>query len=137
MNKVVNGVQAVPESDQKYLSDYIIDLHTEFGFFSRDIKGIHPVAVRPTYRFRRQNAQSGVFTIHGREVKSIESVQFVGRNRSACLIKCIVPGSVKEKLIRKLYSVGIHKSFLFPSIDGVAETIKSRYSDKYMQRYDQ
>ena len=132
LNKTSNNVQAIPDTSQSFLHEYVVSISGDFSIISREIKGYLPVAVRPSYRFNRQNAQSGVFTVHGREKAGINAIPFIRKNRSSCLIKCVIPNERKALLLKELYAVGIHKGFLFQSIDGIAESIKYRYSNKFM-----
>ncbi len=129
LNKFSIGLQTVPPTDSPILDGYVIDLSD--STFPRLVKAEFPIAVRPYHRFRRSNAQSGLFTVHGKKVQAIDKTTFVRRNRSACFRSIVVPKDRKLGLLRELYAVGMHPGALFQTIEGFAETVSFRYGNRY------
>jgi hypothetical protein len=126
LNKTNLGAQTVPPTDAAIITKYLVNISD--AAIPRNVTAEHPIAFRPFHRFRRSNAQSGMFTIHGTRMQGIEKSNFF-RNKDACLIRAIIPANRKFHIIKDLYNIGIHHGSLFHSIESSIETIKFRYSD--------
>jgi hypothetical protein len=103
-------LQSVPTSDQKkYFSKYILDLDT----IQRKPEAKRPMAFRPKSLFKRPMSQSGVFTIHGNEKKSIEELPGVeireiivpSGNESRIFASCLIwPSAMVLYLVTRIRS---------------------------------
>lgn len=87
---------------------------------NRALSHIHPFAAEkvmtlfPPQFVPRITAQSGAFTIHPHPTKpwNPDGLQ-----------KVSVAKSFREDLKHRLYNVGIHRSVLFPDLDGVSQSL--------------
>lgn len=66
----------------------------------------------PPHLTERIIAQSGLFTIHPDPREPFESDD---------VDKIIIPNVVRRSIRHTLYRYGVHRAFLFPSLDGLAE----------------
>ncbi|WP_111428761.1 FRG domain-containing protein [Rhodobacteraceae bacterium DSL-40] len=132
LNRTTVSLHSVPPTDAEILRDYVIDLSD--SSVPREVRAEQPIAIRPFHRFRRSNAQSGVFTIHGKKEKGIDKINFVRRNRSACLLRAFIPAQRKLPILKELYAVGVHHGALFQSIESVAEILKFRYGSTFFNK---
>jgi hypothetical protein len=95
----------------------------------REVEGTAPVAVRPIRSTPRIVAQRGVFTIHGKEVVTLNQV---ARTKTEIkLEKIVVAGGSKPRLKKELLLAGTCHSTVFPELEGLAPEIQYRYSPAY------
>ena len=83
-----------------------------------------PVAVDPPVNSKRLAAQKGKFTVHGREVRPIDSYEEL----AGFLRRIDVPAPVKGRLRRQLMAAGIAESALFPGLAGLGREIRDLYA---------
>jgi hypothetical protein len=121
---------SVPTTDSKIFEKYIVDLSSTS--VDRFPEAEFPLAFRAFYSFRRSNAQSAVFTIHGRKVQGLEKMRRF-KNKDF-LFSLRIRASAKNALLKELYRIGIHKWGLFQSLDSLAETLKFRYGRSYANK---
>lgn len=76
--------------------------------------------VNPSHVTDRMASQSGVFTAHPRPS--------VPLNKNG-IIKVIISSKLKPSILRRLYRLGIHKSSLFPGLDGLGEHLQWEYRE--------
>ncbi|WP_200774862.1 FRG domain-containing protein [Azospirillum argentinense] len=131
LNTTSIGLQSVPHTDNPIFMDYVVDITDPE--FPREVKAKRPIAIRPYHVFRRSNAQSGVFTVHGTIEKALESTQFTRKNRKACLRSAKINGESKITIMRDLHALGIHHASLFQSVDHIAATLRMRYSWSFLK----
>ncbi|WP_207461385.1 FRG domain-containing protein [Azospirillum sp. SYSU D00513] len=131
LNKSSIDMLSVPTTDSPIFKEYVIDLTNKD--LPRSIVARRPIAIRPYHVFRRSNAQSGMFTIHGVDTKALDQMSFVRRNKAACFRSILVNGKQKLAIKKDLLSLGISHSALFQSIDDVAKTIRFRYSREFFR----
>jgi hypothetical protein len=81
-----------------------------------DVEGVF--AVYPTHRHQRYVNQSGFFTIQ--KAPTIPVTQQIQ-------VKYVIPASLKRRFRTILESFGITRFFLFPSLDELADDIRSRW----------
>lgn len=94
LNLATISLGSVPTTDSPFFANYVIDIDNIN--VERKIVASEPMAIRPYHVFSRLNAQHGVFTIHGSKEKSIDTNNFVRRNRSACLQRAVIPKEAKN-----------------------------------------
>jgi len=116
LNDTTVGINSVPTTDRDIFMSYVID--DADPNVPREIEAAEPMAIRPYHVFSRLNAQSGVFTIHGKNVKALDTNTYVRRNRSCCLQQAVIPRESKFLIKKSLYQLGIHDASLFPDLEG-------------------
>lgn len=95
-----------------------------------------PFNIRRPYKFypnivsRRIQAQEGLFVVCSQPYESLES-QLPDDWK---IIRHKIPASSKEKILYQLFRLGIHKSSLFPDVDGLAARIKWQHSTNPLAR---
>lgn len=119
--------QTVPTTDNALFDKYVIDLQSKD--VTREVSAQHPLAVRAFYTFRRSNAQSAAFTVHGKNRQGIEKMKPY-RNKDF-LFALTIEARRKPVLLRQLYRLGIHHWALFQSLEGLSESLKYRYGPAY------
>jgi hypothetical protein len=73
------------------------------------------VAFIPSHTTKRLAAQSGIFTVHPTQQKTLVS---------KAIKKIIIPKTAKETILNVLVKFGIHHGTLFPDLDGLSAYIK-------------
>ncbi len=93
------------------------------GAWEGDKKGIHlPAAVHPTYLHPRMSAQRSVFTVHGKDKRSISK-----QVPSDILVKLIINPRSLPSLYDDLKMLGVEAATAFPELDGLARELSERY----------
>ncbi len=124
-------------SEEPFLEDTALSI--------RNPNNMHkiPMAILPTIKFLRLRVQQGCFTIHRPPElgTSLESVL----TEENMLSLFIIPKNLKSTFKVKLQALGIHKSTLYPDLDGLAQSIKeinsvfwtgtSKISDLKLDKY--
>ena len=103
------------ELTKKYLPDRIGDKAEENRF---------PLAILPPYSNERIVAQQGVFTIHGHDRRSIDSLAASGEEFSIKLAKIVFDRANLAQLWSELELAGVSRVGLFPELDSVAYQVK-------------
>jgi hypothetical protein len=141
LNENSLGIQSIPTSDSPRLIPYCIQNDNEFN---RNVEGDSPVAVRPSRSTPRIIAQKGTFTIHGKNIKSLDDIagelnkqSVYGRDLpfqiKVGLDKIVIRANYKKRILQNLMQAGISHSVLFPELEGLAKEINFRYSNEYMR----
>ena len=103
-------------------------IKAEKPYFEARIKKLdlfRPVVVTAKRANQRMSAQSGSFILHGLDAKKSPSYK-----KSINTDKIIIPANVKPEIKRRLESIGIEASLLFPEIDKATGRILEIYKDK-------
>jgi FRG domain len=122
----LEGKTTIPTTDSDDFKAYIVDVTT----VNREVTAELPLAIRAFYSFRRSNAQSAVFTIHGRNTKGIDRMKRY-KNKTF-LLSLRVAASKKYSIRQELYRLGVHEWSLFQSLDALAKTLAFRYSKRFL-----
>lgn len=120
-------LHSVPTSDREVLLDYVLS-ETSDGSFTRSVASEKVVAVRPQHAIHRAVGQSGMFTIHGKSLRSLQSMPHKPR-RTPWLRAIEVDASCCRRVLRELFEVGITAYSVFPDLDGLSADIAYRYSN--------
>jgi hypothetical protein len=84
-----------------------------------------PVAMYGTHNSPRIVAQRGVFTIAGKDKRSLEAFVDDFKDASPCVWRIDIPANVTESMTAQLRSVGVSESMIFPDLEGLAREIKA------------
>jgi hypothetical protein len=122
----VVGLQTVPTTDHRFFKKYVIDLVGTN--VPRTPEAVFPMAFRPQSPFKRSMAQSGVFSIHGTEMRSLEKYASQG----LMIESLTIPHKAKHKIFCELFRIGISHGFLFGDANSIAQSIRFRYSKAYL-----
>lgn len=114
--------------DRGYKSDVLsIDDPVVDGYKPKhDVLSQVPIAINGIANNHRIISQRGVFTVFGRENKSLEEFAGSGR-RSKLLKKIVLPGNRKKELAHALISIGYTDGVIFPDIEGLVIELKRKY----------
>ena len=77
---------------------------------------------RPPYVTRRIESQVAVFTIHPRPLKEF---------KTKTVTQLIIPDEARKGIKQALHRYGIHRSFIFPDLDGLASHLNWLKFKKY------
>lgn len=81
------------------------------------------IAILPEHTDLRHVMQNACFTVHG-DRTLIESTD-IGKS---CLTRIVIPASAKDRLLKDLKILGIHRSSIFPDLEGLAGELRdTRY----------
>jgi hypothetical protein len=86
-------------------------------------KNRYPIAILPAHTNARLAVQQSVFTIHGHERSSLESIVAL-QESSMRLAKIEIDRVNVAHFWRELELFGVSKSWLFPGLDSIAERVK-------------
>lgn len=103
-------------------------IKAEKPYFEPRIKKLdlfRPVVVTAKRANQRMSAQSGSFILHGLDAKKSPSYK-----KSINTDKIIIPSRAKAEIRRRLESIGIEASLLFPEIDKATGRILEVYKSK-------
>lgn len=126
LNMATSNMPSVPLPSAEIFEQYTINLSS--SKVPRNVTAELPIALRTEKMFRRANAQSGNYTIHGLSKKSLHLITPIRNQKPPCLRHVKVEASRKLPILKELYHLGIHRQSLFPSLDGISERLKFRYS---------
>jgi FRG domain len=93
------------------------------GLRNQTDKNRYPIAVLPAHTNERLAVQQSVFTIHGHERSSLDSI-VISPDCNVRLAKIEIDRANVAHFWSDLELLGVSKSWLFPGLDSVAETIK-------------
>ncbi|HYH08010.1 MAG TPA: FRG domain-containing protein [Thermoanaerobaculia bacterium] len=79
----------------------------------------HPIAIRPRHTSRRISVQRGVFTLHGKEEKSL--VEYDQLRPYLRMIE--IPASAIELIRLQLVSAGVTEAVVFPELPGLCREV--------------
>lgn len=86
-----------------------------------------PICVTAPHMTMRIRAQSGTFTLHGAQISPIDFYDPL----SPFITKIFIPYTSTQSILTSLWKLGINESFIYPSLDSIANDIarseKSRY----------
>jgi FRG domain len=84
-----------------------------------------PVALYGTHNSPRIVAQRGVFTIAGKDIRSLEEFTNEFKSGRTCISRIDVPPDRVEQLTMELRGAGFTESMIFPDLEGLARELKS------------
>jgi hypothetical protein len=119
-------------ADAPIFRDYVLS-NLDANPVVRTVKGLAPLAVRPSRSTPRIVAQKGMFTIHGCERLSVTACAQRSQNGSEWLDCIIVPAGCRSSIKKELLLAGVSYSSLFPDLDGLCREIEYRYSRSYVE----
>jgi hypothetical protein len=102
------------EKDYYDYRDYMTEL------YNHDYSDL-PAAIYPAQKSYRMRAQSGRFTIHGRMVGGLEELC------PKAVRKVVIPHDAISDLNQFLEYSGVFEHVLFPDLDGMARSLRTRY----------
>lgn len=97
----------------------------EYGQVVSQWKGMgwhKPLALYPRHRTERVVAQSGWFTIHGNDHRSLEEIA-----GSKVVIRVDLPSEARESGLRFMEQAGINRRTLFPDMTNLAVYLREQY----------
>ncbi|PUB33674.1 FRG domain-containing protein [Elizabethkingia sp. YR214] len=107
------------EISRRYLlMDFSNDKLPESSYF--------PLAIYPPYLENRLQFQSGCFTIFGNEINGLMEIE-----DSKILNSLIIDKNNKQKILKELEILGISENSIYPGLDGLGKSLKTKYSQKY------
>ncbi len=134
LNENTIGFHSVPSGDHEGFLKYTLKYPKKE--IVRELEGEKPVALRPVSNTRRIVAQNGVFTIHGKETKSIDQIATESKQqhkgKEVRLERLVIDGASRFRILKELFLAGITRSTLFPDLDGLSSEIRFRYSKQYL-----
>jgi hypothetical protein len=83
-----------------------------------------PVAMFGFHNSARIVAQRGVFTICGKDIRTMDKIYTDNNYPLDCLLKVKIPNAEKNKLLKSLFDVGFTHSVVYPDLVGLAKEIK-------------
>ncbi|MDR3622982.1 MAG: FRG domain-containing protein [Paludisphaera borealis] len=81
----------------------------------------------PRHVTPRVTNQSGCFTVHESEIPLEEE----GDNLLDRLVRINIPASRKAAIVNELYAIGIHRGFIYPGLEGIAEKLRFEVTTKH------
>jgi hypothetical protein len=131
LNEISIKWSSVPTSALKDLESYV--LSNNKTNVVRSVGAALPVAIRPHHAIHRAVGQSGMFTIHGNEERPLELL--VDSSASPVWVRKIdVAARSCERVFHDLFEAGITASSIFPDLDGLANDLSYRYSNRFLLR---
>lgn len=120
------------ENDKRAEKDGAFYIARVDGFANNRTDGLYAddsmeiMALNPPVVDQRVAAQRSVFTFQKYMEENGEYVPMDKRILKVknCLTKIIIPSDLKIELYKILTQIGIDRSFLFPGLDGIGQTIK-------------
>jgi hypothetical protein len=83
----------------------------------------YPIAILPAHTNERLAVQQGVFTVHGHERTALEALA-VSPDSDIRLAKILIDRANTAHIWRELELLGVSKSWLFPGLDSIAQTVR-------------
>ena len=90
----------------------------------KSAKNLYPVALLPAHCNPRLVAQQGVFTVHGRSLRSLDALASEPRGRSIRLARILLDRANIERQWRELERIGVSRAAYFPDLDSAAEFVR-------------
>jgi hypothetical protein len=88
----------------------------------------YPLAIYPTYLDERISNQKGCFTIFGNKINGLKSA----KNNTEFIDKVVISGGkTKNEILKELRLIGIDFSSIYPDLDGLGISIKSKYKNEF------
>ncbi len=115
--------------------NYPIDVNANFDEFQHYIrpgeseKAFLPISILAPHVDHRIRSQSGVFTLHGWNVWDLEHYQPLRKN----IHKILIPYRNYRSMKDELRNLGMHHSFIFPGLDGIAKDITEHERNRFNQ----
>lgn len=117
---------------------HVVDISQDFDFWkpysrpmnlsSKEFDTQHPLCIAAPQVSPRMRAQSGLFTIHGRDINPLDYFNDV----RPLLTKILIPFENAMVIQKELHQFGISESFIYPSLESVAKDV---LADE-VRRYD-
>jgi hypothetical protein len=83
----------------------------------------YPIAILPAHTNERLAVQQGVFTMHGHERAPLDEIVALPESKVR-LAKIVIDRANVPQIWRELELLGVSKSWLFPGLDSIAQTVK-------------
>lgn len=83
-----------------------------------------PIGIFGTHNSARIVSQRGVFTVFGKNLKSIEATYVDESFPQDCLIQLLLPKEKILSLLNSLTSLGITDSVVYPDLEGLAKEVR-------------
>lgn len=136
LNAAVLGEVTIATQSHPALQEYLLGPE---HMRAREVEGVDAVAVRPEFESQRIVAQRGGFTLHGRRPLGLESIceDLATRgNGNVPLAMLEIEPSAKRTILRELMAAGVSCSTIYPELQGIAQELKLRYSDAFIDPED-
>lgn len=134
LNLTSLGRKTIPTFNYSGLNKYIV--HDSAYSIKRQPVATTPIAVRAIRSTPRIIAQRGMFTLHGSDRSSLNSIadnsKTNSKDNAIRLHKIVIDGSKRRSLLKQLYMAGVSDSLLFPGLDGLSREIAYRYSNQFL-----
>ena len=95
-----------------------------------------PIPIEPYYIDTRMSAQESKFFIWGNTPVGFERIFANGDyislesiSENSFVLRAVIPGQEKRRLIEQLDKIGINEKFLFPGLDGIGKYINTHYKN--------
>ncbi len=105
--------------------NYPVNISEEFDKYSHYVTPMNntraefPICITAPHITPRIRAQSGMFTLHGSKIESLDSYQVL----RPLIRKIFVPHSQAIKIRNELRNFGVTTSYIFPDLEGVCREI--------------
>jgi hypothetical protein len=100
----------------------------EVLFYQNNKSLVFPV--EPFRMNRRYSLQQSIFLSTGTSAAPfMEQLLFLGDEMSKAIVKLEIPSTEKKVALRDLQTMNLHRSSLFPDLDGYALSLKFRYNN--------
>lgn len=97
------------------------------GRIQPDCQNLMPVALYPARSHDRISAQHGYFTLHGCDMRSLESLASIRKNAAIRLAKIPIQTNAIPRLIDDLIICGITHASVYADLDSVAKSVRWSY----------
>jgi len=124
-----NGKIRLKELTRRYLT---MDFKKDKKF---ENKHYYPLAIYPPFLDERMAAQKACFTIFGDayngKLHDVINLQDSCSPDEKIIDNIVINGKSKKKMLNELRLIGIDDSSVFPDLDGLGNSLKSKYKDAY------
>jgi len=124
-----NGMVRFRELTRRYLT---MDFDNDNNIVK---KNYYPIAIYPPFEDDRIVAQKSCFTIFGDEsndgLHDIIILQDSCSPSDKIIDEIVIDGKSKKKILNQLRLIGIDDSSIYPDLDGLGNSLKSKYKDAY------
>jgi len=101
-----------------------------------DKKNYYPIAIYPPFGDDRMAAQKSCFTIFGNEINGLRDIIELQDSCSSSssdkiIDEIVIDGESKKKMLNQLRLIGIDDSSIYPDLDGLGKSLKSKYEVAY------
>lgn len=93
---------------------------------------IVPLCVTAPHNSTRLHAQSGAFTLHGKNIWPLDYYDVLRPH----ITKIFFPNSVTKRINSSLSQLGMNRTFVYPGLDSVAFDVRTKHLEKHRTDFE-